>query len=73
MFYASSHRLGDGGHYVFDLYVLSERACVLSEAFSNLLAVELSGILERKKRAILTFFNSPNNVLMFLAFLFAER
>lgn len=49
MFYASSHRMGDGGHYVFDLYVLSERACVLSEAFSNQLAVELSGILERKK------------------------
>jgi len=41
--------MGDGGHYVFDLYVLSERACVLSEAFSNQLAVELSGILERKK------------------------
>jgi len=41
--------MGDGGHYVFDLYVLSERACMLSVAFSNQLAVELSGILERKK------------------------
>jgi len=65
--------MGDGGHYVFDLYVLSEPACVLSEAFSNQLAIEFSGIFERKKRTILTFFNSPNNVLMFLAFLFAER
>jgi len=65
--------MGDGGHYVFDLYVLSERACVQSEAFSNQLAVELSGILERKKRAILTFFNSPNNVLMFLAFFYLLR
>jgi len=66
--------MGDGGHYVFDLYVLSERACVQSEAFSNQLAVELSGILERKKTRDFDVLQlSKQRFNVFSIFLFAER